>query len=90
MSFRLFPFLVLALIAFTTSTAHASHCPRDVGAILTALQNANHLKKQNIGKAEQFKLKNNAEKGLALHKAGKHDKAEEMLHKVMERLELKH
>jgi len=90
MSIRLIPFLALALITITTSTAYASHCPRDVGAILSALQNDKHLKKRGISKAEQFKYKNMAEKGLALHKAGKHDKSEEILHEAMKRLGIKH
>ena len=74
-------FAVFALGAFT-SPALASHCPKDVKLIKAAMS--------KLDKGSMSMAKDAADKGLALHKAGKHGEAIKVLHKEMESLGIKH
>ena len=69
---------VLAALAATPAAAH--HCPKDGKAIDAALAKASL---SAADKAAIMALKN---KGLALHKAGKHHESEHVLAKAMRML----
>ncbi|MEX2449569.1 MAG: hypothetical protein WD407_01825 [Rhodospirillales bacterium] len=62
--------------------ALASHCPSDVKKIQAAMSDLDEQKKKQA--------KEVSEKGLKLHKAGKHAESIEVLHKGMESLGIKH
>ncbi len=73
--------VVFSLGAFVTS-AQAAHCPKDVKLIKAAMS--------KLDKGKMMMAKDMADKGLALHKAGKHGEAIEVLHKEMKTLGISH
>ncbi|MCH7832957.1 MAG: hypothetical protein IIC55_08815 [Proteobacteria bacterium] len=78
--------LITAVAAFAVATfttpAQAAHCPKDVKKINAALS--------TLDKGKMMMAKDAADKGMALHKAGKHGEAIKVLHKEMESLGIKH
>jgi len=62
--------------------ALAGHCPKDVKKINAAMSKMDS-KKMSMAKEA-------AEKGLALHKAGKHGESLKVLHQAMDSLGIKH
>lgn len=67
---------------FLSTPALASHCPKDVKLIKAAMSKMDAKKKSMAMEA--------ADKGLALHKAGKHGESIKILHGVMESLGISH
>jgi len=78
--------LIAAVAAFAVGTfttpAQAAHCPKDVKKIQAAMS--------TLDKDKMMMAKEMSEKGMALHKAGKHGEAIKVLHKQMEALGIKH
>ena len=74
-------FAIFALGAFT-APALAAHCPKDVKKIQAAMS--------KLDKGKMMTAKEMSDKGMALHKAGKHGEAIKVLHKEMEALGIKH
>ncbi len=70
------------VFAFVSGPALAAHCPKDVKKIQAAMS--------KLDKGKMMKAKEMSDKGMALHKAGKHGEAIEVLHKEMEALGIKH
>ncbi len=70
------------VLAFVSAPALAAHCPKDVKKIQAAMS--------KLDKKKMTMAKDASDKGMALHKAGKHGEAIEVLHKEMEALGLKH
>lgn len=62
--------------------AQAAHCPKDVKKINAALS--------GLSKEKAMMGKEMSDKGLALHKAGKHGEAIKVLHEAMDKLGIKH
>ena len=73
--------VIFATGAFV-SPALAAHCPKDVKKIQAAMS--------TLDKGKMAMAKDAADKGLALHKAGKHGEAIKVLHREMEALGIKH
>ena len=74
----------IAVVAggFITAPALAGHCPKDVKKINAAMSRMD-AKKMSMAKEA-------ADKGLALHKAGKHGESLKVLHEAMGSLGIKH
>ncbi len=70
------------VLAFVSGPALAGHCPKDVKKIQAAMS--------TLDKEKMMMAKEMSDKGMALHKAGKHADAIEVLHKEMEALGIKH
>ncbi len=70
------------VLAFVSGPALASHCPKDVKKIQAAMS--------KLDKGKMMMAKEMSDKGMALHKAGKHADAIKVLHKEMEALGIKH
>ncbi len=64
------------------SPALASHCPKDVKKIKAGMS--------KLDKGKMSMAKDAADKGLALHKAGKHGDAIKVLHGAMDKYGIKH
>ena len=74
-------FVVFAIGAFS-SPALASHCPKDVKLIKAAMS--------KVSGKKMSMAKDAADKGMALHKAGKHGEAIKVLHAEMKTLGISH
>jgi hypothetical protein len=74
----------IAVVAggFLSTPALAAHCPKDVKKIQGAMS--------KLDKGKMMMAKEMSDKGMALHKAGKHGEAIKVLHKEMEALGIKH
>ena len=74
----------IAVVAggFLSTPALAAHCPKDVKKIQAAMS--------KLDKGKMMTAKEMSDKGMALHKAGKHGEAIKVLHKEMEALGIKH
>ena len=70
------------VLAFISGPALAAHCPKDVKKI--------HAAMSKLDKGKMMMAKEMSDKGMALHKAGKHGEAIKVLHKEMEALGIKH
>ncbi len=70
------------VLAFVGGPALAAHCPKDVKKIQAAMS--------KLDKRAMTMAKEMSDKGLALHKAGKHGEAIKVLHNEMEALGIKH
>ena len=70
------------VLAFVSGPALASHCPTDVKKIQAVMS--------KLDKGKMMMVKEMSDKGMALHKAGKHGEAIKVLHKEMEALGIKH
>ncbi len=73
--------VIFALGAYS-SPALAAHCPKDVKKIQAAMS--------KLDKAKMMMVMQMNEKGLALHKAGKHGEAIKVLHETMKTLGISH
>ncbi len=74
-------FAIFAIGVFS-SPALAGHCPKDVKKIKAAMSKMDDKKMSTA--------KDAADKGLALHKAGKHGESLKVLHEAMKTLGIKH
>lgn len=76
--------VVVALFAsgFLSTPAQASHCPKDAKLIKAAMS--------KLSGKKMSMAKDAADKGLALHKAGKHGDAIKVLHGEMKTLGISH
>ena len=76
--------VTIAVVAggFIATPALAGHCPKDVKKINAAMSKMD-AKKMSVAKEA-------ADKGLALHKAGKHGESLKVLHAAMDSLGIKH
>ncbi len=74
-------FAVFAIGVFS-SPALASHCPKDVKLIKAAMS--------KLDKGKMMMAKDAADKGLALHKGGKHGEAIKVLPGEMKNLGISH
>lgn len=79
--------MIIAAVAlfaggFLSTPAQASHCPKDVKLIKAAMSKMDKMKMSTA--------KDAADKGMALHKAGKHGESIKVLHGAMESLGIKH
>ncbi len=70
------------VLAFVSGPALASHCPVDVKKIQAAMS--------NLDKGKMMMAQEMSDKGMALHKAGKHGEAIKVLHKAMGTIGIKH
>ena len=70
------------VLAFISGPALAAHCPKDVKKIQAAMS--------KLDKGKMMMAKEMSDKGMALHKAGKHGEAIKVLHREMEALGIKH
>ncbi len=70
------------VLAFVSGPALAAHCPKDVKKIQAAMS--------KLDKGRMMMAKEMSDKGMALHKAGKHGEAIKVLHQEMEALGIKH
>ena len=70
------------VLAFISGPALAGHCPKDVKKIQAAMS--------TLDKGQMMMAKEMSDKGMALHKAGKHGEAIKVLHKAMDTLGIKH
>ncbi len=70
------------VLAFVSGPALAAHCPKDVKKIQAAMS--------TLDKGKMMMAKEMSDKGMALHKAGKHGEAIKVLHKEMEALGIQH
>ena len=76
--------VAVALFAsgFLSTPAQAAHCPKDVKLIKATMS--------TLDKGKMSMAKDAADKGLALHKAGKHGEAIKVLHEAMKTLGISH
>lgn len=69
--------IVAASLAFTSSTAFAFHCPKDMKKIDAAMSKA------KLSDGQMAEVKKYRAEGEALHKAGKHQESVDTLAKAM-------
>ncbi len=68
-------FIAVAVLIGMTSPAFAKHCPKDAKIIEQSLAKA-----KGLSKMQMTEVKALHDKGLALHKSGKHGEAIKALH----------
>ena len=73
---------VICALGAYSSPALAAHCPKDVKQIPAVMS--------KLDKAKMMMVMQMNEKGLALHKAGKHKEAIKVLHETMKTLGISH
>ena len=74
-----------ASLMLAAGTAFAGHCPKDMKLIDDAL-----AKNPKLTEAQAKEVKDQRAKGEAAHKSGDHKASEELLHKAMTTLGVKH
>ena len=82
MNFR--TIVLSTILAFTSSTAFAFHCPADMKKIDEAM-----AKNPKLTPAQATEVKKYRAEGEALHKAGKHQDSVDTLAKAMKILDIK-
>ena len=70
-------FIVVAVLIGMTSPAFAKHCPKDAKIIDQAMSKATGLSKMQMTMVKELH-----DKGLALHKSGKHAESIKALHEA--------
>ena len=75
--------LFTLLLAFTTASAMAFHCPQDMAAIDAKLATGVKLSDVEMAKVKQLRAD-----GEAAHKAGKHDESVKLLGEAMKILKI--
>jgi hypothetical protein len=75
--------LFALLLAFTTASAMAFHCPQDMAAIDAKLATGVKLSDADAAKVKQLRAD-----GETAHKAGKHDESVKLLGEAMKILKI--